>query len=234
MNFGVTTDYFKLADTNWRPQTDALTPTAAGKAQAADSHGDIHAQTVFGKANAYSTSYKVVNGAGATDSFVLSAKIKLGTVVAIDSLTKAVVTGIQVVTNNRDFPVVTVSGPQYFGDSLTQNLYTPPGVATLYARKKAQAIGVTLAAGNRLNSSTANFTLQVVNAMDSLGVIKKTDAYGGEAEASAEAVNATAAPAIVADTANGWAVAKDQDINMTNTDYGRGTLSVFKAILPDS
>lgn len=234
MSFGVTTDYFNLADTNWLPQTDACTPTAAGKAQAADSHGDIQAQTVFGKAKAYSTSYKVVNGTGATDSFVLSAKIKLGTVVAIDSLTKAVVTGIQVATSNREFPVVTVSGPQYFGDSLTQNLYTPPGVATLYARKKAQAIGVTLAAGNRLNSCTANYTCQVVNAQDSRGVFVKTDAYGGEAEVSAEAVNATTAPVISADTANGWAVSKDQDVNTNNNDYGRGTLSVFKAILPDS
>jgi hypothetical protein len=234
MSFGVTTDYFALGDTNWRPQTDQLTPSAAGKAQALDSHGDIQASTVHGKAAAYSTSYKVVNGTGATDSFVLSAKVKLGNIVVIDSGHKVVVTGISVATSNRDFPVVTVSGPQYFGDSLTQNVYTPPGASPLYARKKAQAIGVTLSAGNRLNSCTANYTLPVVQVADSLGAFVKTDAYQGEAEVSAEAVNASAAPAIAADTANGWAVSKDQDINTSNTDYGRGTLTVFKAILPDS
>jgi hypothetical protein len=231
MSYGVTSDYFGLGDTDWRPQSNQKAPTAAGEAQAEDSHGDVQASKVHGKAGAWTTTYKVVGG---DTGLGIAAKIKLGQIVAIDSLTNAVITGFGLATNNRDYPVATVNGVEFFGDSLSQLQYTIPGVAAIKPLKRAQPIGMSVAGNNRLNSSELRTTLEVLQAPDSLGVFVQTDAYKGRAEATGEAVNASAAPVMAADTTTGWALQTAQGVNAGNTDYGKGTLAVYKNILPDS
>lgn len=231
MSFGVTADYWNLKDTHWRPQSDNCNPTAAGEGQAEDSHGDIRASTVHGKAKAWRTAYKVV-AADSTGAFALATKVKLGNIVAIDSATKGVVTGIELATSNKDFPVVTVSGVQFFGDTLNQQHYTVPNCTAIKAQKRVQTIGVTVDTNNRANSCTLNATLQVVQCADSLGAFVQTDAYQGRVESTVEAVNATATPTLAADS--GWTEAKDEDVNTSNTEYGKGVITVFRNILPDT
>lgn len=230
MSYGVTIDYFGLGDTHWRPQTGAKNPTAAGEAQAVDSFGDVQASTVHGKAKAFTSSYEIVDGDSGVN-FNINTHVKLGNIIAIDTATKAVVTGVNIETANVKRPMITVSGPQFFGDSVGQPTFTIPGATALKAIKQAQAMGVVVATTNRLNTCSLNASLQVVNTADSLGVFVQTDVYQGRAEVTAEAVNASAAPAITADS--GWTLAKDQDVNTSNTEYGKGVLNVFKNIVRD-
>lgn len=231
MSFGVTKDYWGLADSHWKPQAGNKAPTAAGEAQAEDSHGDLRASTVHGHAGAWTVPYDVIGGDSGLH-FSVNTHVKLGQIVAVDSVVKGVITTVEVATTNKTFPRVTVGGVQFFGDSLSQLEYSIPTPAALHAHKRAQAMGVVVAADNRLNSCTLSASLQVIQVADSLGVYVQTEAYQGRAEVTAEAVHATADPAITADS--GWAVSKNQDIATSNTEYGKGTLNVFKNILPDS
>ena len=233
MSFGVTEDLFGLGDTKWRPQTGSKDPTAAGEAQVADSNGDIVASTVHGNAKAWSQSFKVVAGDSGT-TVLLSTKVKLGQLFSPvgDSALKAIVTKVDIATTNTAFPLVTVSTEQFFGDTSGNKTYTIPGVTALKALKRAQGMGLVVAGVNRLNSCNLSASLQTVHEPDSLGVFVQSAGYAGRAESTGEAVNAAAAPAITADS--GWTAARTQSEATDNRDYGKGSLTVFKNILPDS
>lgn len=233
MSFGVVTDYFAIGDSKWRPQTGSKDPTAAGEAQALDSWGNIAASTVYGRAKSWTQSFKVVKGDSGT-TIVLSNKVKLGMIKspAGDSSLKCIITKVDVATTNTAFPLVTVSAEQFFGDTSGQKAYTIPGTTTLKAVKQAQDMGVAVATGHRLNSCNLSATLQTVHEMDSLGAFVQSAGYQGRAEATAEAVHATLAPVITADS--GWTTARDQSESTDNKDYGKGSLTVFRAIQPDT
>ena len=233
MSFGVVTDYFGFGDTKWRPQTGSKDPTAAGEAQCPDSFGDVTASTVYGRAKAWTQSFKVVKGdSGST--VLLSTKVKLGMIKAPvgDSGLKCIITKVDIATTNTAFPLITVSAEQFFGDTAGQKAYTIPGTTALAAVKQAQAMGVEVASGHRLNSCNLSATLQTVHEMDSLGAFVQSAGYQGRAEVTAEAVHATSSPVITADS--GWTTTRDIAESTDNKDYGKGSLTVFKNILPDT
>jgi hypothetical protein len=232
MSFGVTTDYLKLSDTQYRPQSGNLEPTAAGEAQVQDSFGDVRASTVHGKAKAWTGSYKVIQGDSATAVFDLNSKVKLGQIVHPDSATNAMITGVDIALVNTALPAVSCNAVEFFGDTSNQPTYTIPDIATLQALKRAQAVGVVVATNNRLNSCNVSASIEVDQTADSLGVFVQTNGYKGRVEVTAEAVHATSTPALTVDS--GWTAARDQAVATTNTEYGKGTLAVFRNLLPDS
>ena len=232
MAFGVTTDYFGLADTKWQIQSSGIMPSASN-AQALDSNGDVACEEVFGADAVYTAEYRVVSAAKDTNGYVpidLDDYAKIGELFAIDTNTDAAVTGVEVSTINSEFPTVSVTAAKHFGDTVDQPEYTS-GLEIL-GIKKAQGFGFSPAAGSRLVSSSASLSSQRTTVQDSQGDYAKSLVYQARLEASGELTACTGTPTATADT--GYTLANAVAGATTNTGYGTGTVAVFKNITADT
>lgn len=227
MAFGAT-DYFSLGDTAWEPQSSSKS-TASANAQAADSWGDVACETVYNRASTYQVVYALVKGS----SVNVTTKVKLGNIKTIGA-EKAVISSIEVATSNTDFPRVTVTAEEWHGDTDLRT-YTMTGATAIAAEKRAQAIGFVAdtTTSTMIQSSTATYTVQVARVADSVGSYVKTAVYGGRGEVTAELMACAGTATAVADTANGWALAKEVESATDNTSYGNSTVSVFKNLAND-
>jgi len=228
MAFGVAQDYWALGDTIWEPQSSTLTPQAS-LANAQDSEGDNACEQQYNAYDQWSVVYKLVGLAA--DTVTVSSKTKCGTIIAIDTATKGVVTSIEVATANTDFPTITVAGEEWYGDTEARTYTDPfPDISPL---KYGQAIGFVADTYSRVTSSTGSMTVQVARVADSVGVFVRTAVYQGRAEASGELVHCTTTAGAVADTAHGWALTKNNDVNSDNASFGTSTVNAYQNVSAD-
>jgi len=225
MPFGAN-DYFALGDTAYEPQSSSIATTASN-AQAMDSWGDVACETVFGRAKTWQVVYALVKGATVN----VTTKVKLGNIKTIGA-EKAVITGVELATTNTDFPRLTVTGEEWFGDTDLRT-YTMTGLTAIAAEKRAQPIGVVLDTGTNINGSTASYTVQIVRVSDSVGTFAKSAVYGGRAEASNDLIACSTTAGAVADTANSWALSKEAENATDNTSYGSSTVVAYLNLAND-
>lgn len=225
MGFGVSTDYFGLADTHTHIQSSSLTPATGGNAQVIDSDGTIVCETVHGDRSAYSATYHLVGGGDTLHTRNIDTLAMIGEIFAVDTNTDAVINGVSVNTSNTTFPVFTVEAEEYFGDTSQQTLTFASGVS-VRAIKKAQAVGFVPDTGSRVSSSSVTISGQIVHIADSVGDLVQTAVYQGRAEASGELAACSGTPGAAADT--GWTLNQGVSLSSDNASYGTASVAVFK------
>jgi len=226
MSFGVTTDKFGIADTNWKPLNLSSEPISS-QANAQDSFGDNVCESVFDTAYSYSQEYQYC-GAGDTLGNIVFPTLVIGN----DTTNAVLVTGVTLATSNTERPRMTLAGEDAFGTSTNQYTLTMP---TVSGSKKAQALGFVAdtTTVTRVNSSTWAATAQTSYVQDSDGQRVLADVYGARIEASGELVSCTGIATAAADTANGYALSGPVAKSQENTGYGSSTVNVFKNLTAD-
>ena len=145
MAFGVTTDHFGKASAGTKElQSSEHTASYATDATAENSDGDVACRTKAGETNEYSVTYK--HCGGATGVSIDTAWAKVG-----ELISGIQVTGIDVSTDGKDFPSVTMKGVEHPSGAATPSTYSS-GV-TYDAEKKAQGFGATASNGNIISST---------------------------------------------------------------------------------
>lgn len=227
MSYGVTTDLFGIADTNWKPQN--IGSDGFGSLNnAQDSLGNNVCETLTDTGYSYSQEYHYC-GTGDTAGNIVWPALVLGN----DTANNVLVTGVSIGTSNQARPTLTMTGETAFGTSTNQYTLSMPTVA---AKKQAQAMGFVpdTASVTRVNSSTWSATAQTAYVTDSTGQRVLADIYGARIEASGELVSCTGTATAVADTANGYALSQPVSTQQENTGYGSSTVNVFKNLTADT
>lgn len=222
-----TIDYLGFGDTRFEPQNSSVTPSAQ-EVQAEDSEGDVVCSSVISAAKAWSVAYRIVQGDTAgSDAVDLTGVLKVGTIVtpSDDSTAKAVVTKVDLATDNKNWPLLTVSADQWFGDT-EDHTYSLVGTTAVQAKKIAQSIGFSEDTNSRVNSASVSYSAQIVRVADSVGTYVKTAIYGGRAEGNGTLVGCTAVAGGAADT--GWTLQNEVEASTDNESYGTSTYNVFR------
>lgn len=235
MAYGVTTDYFGLADTIHQIQSSAKNPATGGNAQATDSNGDVQCEKVFGNYDVFEASYRLVDHTQDTSGYVarnLDTDVQIGQIFAIDTATNAIVTGVEVTTSPTEHPMMSITAEQYFGETTGQPTYASG--ATVLCIRRAQGFGIVAGGSSRVTSGTLSLSGQSEAVTDSQGDRVQTTVYQGRADATADLTICTGTPTAVADTANGYALNAGVSSAQENTGYGTASIAVFKNLTPSA
>jgi hypothetical protein len=231
MAYGATTDWFGEAGTGINLQTSSESKKYNIDAAIQDSGGDFACRTKSDTETEYSCAYRVTGGGDTNNLHSLDDFGKVGEIKTYDTNTKIQVTSVEVATDNKSFPIVTLSGVKDPAGVQTHPTYSS-GV-TFTAAKRAQKIGLGAITG-KLVSSSVSVSGSIATAQDSLGVTVKREPEGVRAVATNSLQACTGAVAAVADTANGWKTETPLSGDQSNTDYGTSTIAAFKDIVRDS
>lgn len=235
MSFGSTKDYFGLATAGEiELQTDNSNPSYATDASAEDSNGDMVCTTKSGETREVSSSYRFCGGGDTNNQHNLDTHVEIGMVKSFDTGTHYQVTNIQLGTDNKGYPLLTVTGIQDTGvTAQTHALYSTS--LTFLAKKKAQGFGLgTLAAGDKVISGSVTISGNITPVADSVGNIVKREPYGVKISATNSLQNCTADPSTPVDTASGWGEETPAAaLAESNTDYSTATVAAFKNVTQD-
>ncbi len=135
---------------------------------------------------------------------------------------------LQIATSNSDFPKYTIKWreglPNVSGLSFTVQL------PTVQPRRCAQNLGIEVASGARLNSSSYTCSVEYGEALDDQGSLAACSWTGGKAEVSAEAVSVTEQPVFTA--SEGWLMEETgTGIDETNVTYGTTSAKATRALV---
>ncbi len=225
MAFGAVTDHFGYADTNWRLQSASKDPRSEN-ATAEDSFGDVACETVFDTGHNYEAVYEVIKG-DTGNNVEWPATLKGGTIVGGIAITSA-----NIETSQTEKPRVTVSGEDIGAADSTGFATYSWVLPTIKARKQAQAMGFTPAAGARVTSASMSCSVEMAATQDSLGNRVAADVYNGRQEVSGEMVACDTIADASADT--DWTLNGPLGNSEENTDYGTSTINVFRNIGRDT
>lgn len=236
MAFGVLNDYFGLADTKHQLQSSSLAPATGGNAQVQDSNGNTTCETVFGRYGVYECAYKITSYTSDTSGYValnLDTDAMIGEIFAIDTATKAVVTGIGLELPNTEQPTLTITAEEYQGDASAEAAQpTFSSGITFLGIKRAQAIGFVPDTDSRVTSCSVSLSGQLDATSDSQGARVLTVVYQGRAEATGELAACTGTPGASAHT--GWTMNAAVGTSEQNTGYGTASVAVFKNLAPSA
>lgn len=182
--FGATTDHFSLVTTDLVLESGSKTPIALSRADAQNEHGDIVASTWFG---APGTMFDAEN------TYLLkSGSLNLNTLALGLKAAGIVILKIGITTGNGEWPKIKVSGK--LGALADWGTFTLPSI-TIQGKKLAQVMGFTTAEGCRLTGSAFEFSCNMPEATNGLGVPVAQAIDGATGSLSADFVGVTAAPA---------------------------------------
>jgi len=224
-NFGALTDHFNLAATIGTLVESSKTPVANSRADALDENGDIADAAWFGNTagDLYEASCTYLVGERTGDIDDIATVLKLG-----ELSTGVVVTSIEFLSRNGDWPRVTVSGTLGTGALEQSKTYAMP-TGSVKAKKQAQIIaGITLTSG-KLTSASLSASCDLATANDGEGEPVAHGVSGAVATATAEAVAVTAeSPVLAADT--GWNITTGAALNEPQAAWHTGSISVEKTL----
>lgn len=229
MSFGIDTDVLGLTahgthGTGWKLQGPFSHDPSPSEATAEDSNGDVAAATMYDTANITRS---------ATYVRVKDSTIALyDTTTAIDFRVGAVksgyvITGLSLATSNTERPKLTITTQKTAETDGNVNKYNVTELHVSGSRK-ATAKGFTVAANNKLNSSTLAVTGQVARELDSQGAEVTADVYGAQFEGQGDFVGVSADPSATADT--GYRVVAGPSYSKENTGYATGSITVRKSL----
>ena len=154
MAFGITNDWFgKESGGTVEMQSSEHTASYATDATAENSDGDVACRTKAGETNEYSVTYKHCGGDLAINLDTVYGKIGEQVASGSDNIQ---ITGIDLSTDGKDFPSITIKGVKDPAAAGAHALYTS-GI-TFDAEKKAQAFGVTATGDTNIISSTVSIS----------------------------------------------------------------------------
>lgn len=220
MAFGVTTDWFGKASAGTKElQSSDHSASYAVDATAENSDGDVACRTKAGETNEYSVTYK--HCGEATGVSIDSAWGKVG-----ELISGIQITGIDVSTDGKDFPSITMKGVEHPSGAATPSTYSS-GV-TYDAIKKAQGFGATASNGNII-SSTVSISGSMAIVEDADGDIKCREPYGVQIKGSNTVQACSGAPAGSASA--GYTLDAPIGRSESNTGYDTANIEVFKDLL---
>jgi len=228
MGFGAQNDPWGIAadstmGVTWKLQS-VSTDVSPSEAECQDSNGDVAAATMYDTANTTKSATYIACDTGTLVLYdtTTSVDYRLGKVIS-----GFAITGISLETSNTSQVTMTVDGLKTAEADGDMNKYDPSDLEIAISRK-AIAKGFTVAAGNKLNSSSIAATTDQARALDSQGAECVTDVYNGRVEVSGDYVGCSAAASASADT--GWRVTSGPSIGETNTAYETGSIGVKKSL----
>lgn len=216
--FGAQTDHFGLASTDLILKSSSKEPVAKSRADAQDELGDIADFTVFGhnQTTMFEIECTYVLKAGSLDL----ATLMLG--LLADDPAEVVALSITVTTSNGAFPEVRVTG-RMGTDGVTGTFPLPS--LTITGTKTAQAMGFTTGAGCHCTGTTAEFSIELTEATNGLGVPVAGAVSGGSYSINADFVNITAAAGWTV-TLSGAVETKAPGIMEPDADYSTTSASM--------
>ncbi len=229
MSFGIDTDVIALTahathGAGWKLQGPFSHDPSPSEATAEDSYGDVAAATMYDTTNiTRSLSYVRVK-----DSTILlydtatTMDFRLGKVIG-----GYAITGLTLETSNQARPKLTVDLQKTAAADGAVSKYNTTELHVAGTRK-ATAKGFTVAANNKLNSSTLRVSVEVARELDSQGAEATMDVYGGTFEGSGDFVGVSADPSATADT--GYRVTAGPSYSKENTGYATGSITVKKSL----
>lgn len=231
MPYGATTDWFGAAGTGINLQTSSISKKYNIDAAVQDSGGDFACRTKADTENEYTCAYRITGGGDTNNLHALDDLAKVGEVKTYDTATKIQVTGVDLGTDNKSFPIVTIKGVKDPAGVHTHATFSS-GV-TFTAAKRAQKLGLGAITG-KLVSSSLSVSGSVATAQDSLGITVKREPEAVRAVANNSLQICSGSVAAVADTAGGWKLETPLSSDQTNTDYGTSTIAAYKDIVRDT
>jgi len=230
MSFGALTDYIGAADTKYQLQSSAKNPASSGNAQVQDEDGTTVCETVYGQHDVWVCGYEIVSNtkdtAGTYVPLSIDTKAMIGSVIAIDTTVRALVTGIELGTSQTERPQFSVTAEEFEGD--TSDVHTFASGVTVIGIKRAQALGFVADTDSYITSSSLSLSGQTAPTLGATGARVNNVVYQGRAEATGELASCSATPGAAADT--GWTLATDPSFVEENTAYGTSSVAVFKNI----
>ncbi|MCK9326468.1 MAG: hypothetical protein M0P69_13340 [Bacteroidales bacterium] len=225
MGFGVSTDYFGLAEEGvWELQGSSYTPENSSS-QVQNEFGDVTAEAEYEKTATVENTYRLV-GNGTDGSITLPANFKAGYTNVVGSDT-FVITGGSLATSNTERPLLTVTGEKMHGVTTALRIYDfATAIGSILARKVATAIGFVLGSNTLLNSCSVSFSCETARALDSDGAIAIKDTFNGRVESTGEMVSATTVADATA--ASGWTIPAGTSKSEENTAHPSGSITVYK------
>ena len=231
MGYGATKNWFGITGTGINLNTSSNPRSYNVDAAVQDSNGDFACRTKADTENQYTCVYRITGGGDTNNLHALDDLAKVGEVVTYDTATKIQITGVDLGTDNKSYPIVTVKGVKDPAGTHTHATFSS-GV-TFTAAKRAQKIGLGAITG-KLTSSSLSISGSLATAQDSLGVTVKREPEGVRAVANNSLQICTGSVAAVADTAGGWKTETPLSGDEVNTDYGTSTISAYKDLVRDT
>lgn len=234
MSFGSTKDYFGLATTGEiELQSDNKNPSFATEANGEDSNGDVVCTTKSGETIEVSSTYTLCGGGDTNNQHNLDTHVEIGMVKSFDTVTHYQITSIDLSTDNKAYPTLTVTGVQDTGTTAQTHARYSTGL-TFLAKKKAQGFGLgTIASGDKVISGGVAISGSVATVADSDGNIVKREPYGVRITATNTLQNCTADPSTPVDAAWGEDT-PEAVLAESNTDYATATVTAFKNVTQDA
>lgn len=213
--FGLSQNNCPLQNEGLAMQSLKKSPRAWSIAEAQGEYGEVVARTRYGG----SDSILQCEAVFVFKSGNCPTAITLGVGQNIESL--------QIATSNSDFPKYTIKWreglPNVSGLSFTVQL------PTVLPRRCAQALGMNVASGARLNSSTYSCSVDYGEALGENGGLAACSWTGGKAEVTAEAVSVTSQPVFTA--TDGWDIEESgAGIDEGITVYGTTSAKASRAL----
>lgn len=230
MGYGATKDWFKLVATGISLQGGSNSPKYNVDASVEDSNGDFACRTKKDTETEFSASYKITAGGDTNNQHALDDLTKIGLVVVFDSSTSIQVTGLDLKTDNKGYPVLDVKGVK---ETAAQSHATFSSGVTFLAKKKAQAFGIASITG-KVISGSVSISGGLATAQDSQGITVKREPEGVRLTTSNSLQACTGLPAAVADTTGGYKIETPLASDESNTGYGTSTIAAYKDIARDT
>ena len=227
MAFGVSNDWFGRAVTDEiEIQSSEHSASYATDATAEDANGDTACRTKAGETDEYTVTYKHHGGSADNSVDTVFGKVGARIVSGSDMIQ---ITGIDVATDGKDFPTITMKGVK---DPAAAGAHAEYSSGLTYdADKKAQAFGATAAVGTNIISSTVSVSGSMVVVEDADGDIAAREQYGVQIKGSHSLQACSGAPSATA--AAGYTLDAPIGRSESNTGYDTATAEVFKDLAKD-
>lgn len=233
MGHGVTNDYFALASNSGIELNGASkNPSYANEATSEDENGGIVCTTKSGESIEVSNTYNICGGGDTNGDHNLDTYAKVGEVITEDTNTHYLITSLGLTCDNKNDPVLTVTGIKEPGTTAGTHPTFTSGIV-IRAAKQAKAYGIGTVTG-KVTASSINVGGSVQVCEDSVGDAVKREVYGVKMTASNTLTACSGAPTAPADTANGWGLESPVGLNESNTAYADATVAVYKNVLQDT
>jgi hypothetical protein len=207
-------------------------PHAKSSAYAEDSNGDPAAATYYGGVGGLTdTSGQLIAEDISYDIVLVSGEANLSGIVIGAKGSGYVMNKADVTTSNGAWPKIPVAGRNSVAatDTAGMGVWTLPS-ATINGRKKAQAIGFSIAAGCRLQGSSIAVSADDTMQPDSQGNEVAYDISSCILTGGADLVEVTTACSWTLDTAFGATSTQEPGTDQTNTGYAT-TSGAFELVL---
>jgi hypothetical protein len=227
MAFGVSTDWFSLAVTDEiEIQSSEHSASYATDAVAEDENGDVACRTKAGATDEYTVTYKHHGGTAGVALDTVFGKVGARIVNGSD---KIQITGIDVSTDGKDFPSITIKGVKDPAAATAHAEYTS-GI-TYDADKKAQAFGATVVGDTNIISSTVSISGSMAVVEDADGDVAAREPYGVQIKGSHSLQICVGAPSATASA--GYTLDSPIGRSESNTGYDTAVCEVFKDLAKD-